>query len=183
MTPLAEGVFSFASTDPTQWVVLVLGVLATMYLILRARSRKKPDPLKSTGVQLSLAQQRQVERDLQRLMVELLDTARQITGQVELRSRKLEVLIADADQRIERLRIAESPAAAQSPGAPPPAAPISPNEAAATPPEPANIELPPDPRHAEVYALADEGSTTFEIARRLNRPNGEIELILALRRA
>jgi hypothetical protein len=32
-----------------------------------------------------------------------------------------------------------------------------------------------------VYALADEGRPPREIAARLNRPSGEIELILALR--
>jgi hypothetical protein len=39
----------------------------------------------------------------------------------------------------------------------------------------------PDPRHAEVYALADQGLSARDVARRLGRPNGEIELILALR--
>jgi DNA-binding NarL/FixJ family response regulator len=38
-----------------------------------------------------------------------------------------------------------------------------------------------DPQHEAVYALADQGKATAEIARQLNRPNGEIELILALR--
>jgi DNA-binding NarL/FixJ family response regulator len=38
-----------------------------------------------------------------------------------------------------------------------------------------------DPRHAEVYDLADEGQSAQEIARQTGRPRGEIELILALR--
>ena len=38
-----------------------------------------------------------------------------------------------------------------------------------------------DPRHAQVYDLADEGLSAPEIARQLGRPSGEIELILALR--
>jgi hypothetical protein len=38
-----------------------------------------------------------------------------------------------------------------------------------------------DPRHAEVYRLADQGQTPQQIAQRLGRPSGEIELILALR--
>ena len=36
-------------------------------------------------------------------------------------------------------------------------------------------------RWAEVYRLGDEGLTLSEISRRLARPNGEVELILALR--
>jgi DNA-binding NarL/FixJ family response regulator len=39
-----------------------------------------------------------------------------------------------------------------------------------------------DPRHALVYALADQGRSCKDIAQELNRPSGEIELILALRR-
>ena len=38
-----------------------------------------------------------------------------------------------------------------------------------------------DPRHAEVYVLADQGHSPHAIAQRLERPYGEIELILALR--
>jgi hypothetical protein len=38
-----------------------------------------------------------------------------------------------------------------------------------------------DPRHAEVYELADGGQSAQDIARQTGRPRGEIELILALR--
>jgi hypothetical protein len=38
-----------------------------------------------------------------------------------------------------------------------------------------------DPRHAEIYALADQGRSPRDIATHLGRPSGEIELILALR--
>ncbi len=38
-----------------------------------------------------------------------------------------------------------------------------------------------DPRHAEIYVLADQGRSSREIAHQLRRPDGEVELILALR--
>jgi hypothetical protein len=38
-----------------------------------------------------------------------------------------------------------------------------------------------DPRHAEVYDLADGGQSAQDIARQTGRPRGEVELILALR--
>jgi hypothetical protein len=38
-----------------------------------------------------------------------------------------------------------------------------------------------DARHAGVYELADAGMPAGQIAQRLARPSGEIELILALR--
>jgi DNA-binding NarL/FixJ family response regulator len=50
---------------------------------------------------------------------------------------------------------------------------------AAAAPAPFQPEL--DPRHAEVYALADQGQSAYDIANQLGRPRGEIELILALR--
>lgn len=72
------------------------------------------------------------------------------------------MLIREADEKIAAMK---SP-----PSAPPPRA------------EPAAPELPGDPRHAQVYALADQGRSSNEIAQQLHRPSGEIELILALRR-
>ncbi len=42
---------------------------------------------------------------------------------------------------------------------------------------------PADPLHARVHALADKGLNPVEIARQVDRPTGQIELILALRRA
>ena len=36
-------------------------------------------------------------------------------------------------------------------------------------------------RHAQVYALLDEGLTPYQIADRIGRPEGEVELIIALR--
>ena len=38
-----------------------------------------------------------------------------------------------------------------------------------------------DPRHQEVYTMADEGRSPGEIAKIVQRPAGEVELILALR--
>jgi hypothetical protein len=46
---------------------------------------------------------------------------------------------------------------------------------------PTSAPLPPDPRHVAVYQLADQGLTINAIAQQVDRPMGEIELILALR--
>ena len=50
--------------------------------------------------------------------------------------------------------------------------------------EESNLETAPqlDARHVAIYALADGGKAPHDIARELDRPKGEIELILALRR-
>ena len=60
----------FARNDSTQWAVLVVGVLATMYLVMRGRMKRRKDPLERPS--MSLSQQRQIERDMNGLMVEML---------------------------------------------------------------------------------------------------------------
>lgn len=75
----------------------------------------------------------------------------------ESRSRELERLIAQADERLRRLHALGPP----RPG---------PHHSDAA-----------DPLTARVYALADEGLPPVEIARRLDQHTGKIELMLALR--
>ena len=56
-----------------------------------------------------------------------------------------------------------------------------PADAAASAPLPASNQEEIDPQHAQIYALLDEGLTSHQIADRLGRPDGEVELIIALR--
>jgi hypothetical protein len=178
----------FSRDDSTQWVVLCVGVLATLYLVMRGRAKKRNDPLERRP-SMGISQQRQIERDMGQLMVEMLDTARQMTAQLDTRAARLEVLMKEADQKLTALKAASAgvPAVAAAPTAPPPAPPANlpvfearpvPNVPIA---KPEKLEIPPDPRHADVYQMADQGNSPNEIARQLNRPSGEVELILALR--
>jgi hypothetical protein len=48
---------------------------------------------------------------------------------------------------------------------------------------PVSLEKEMDRKYDEIYSLADVGQSTNQIARKLNRPHGEVELILALRGA
>ena len=50
------------------------------------------------------------------------------------------------------------------------------------PPAPLATEAPAETRHGDIYSLAKEGHSAQEIARMIQRPAGEVELILALRR-
>jgi hypothetical protein len=163
--------------DPiTKWAAIVLGILTILYATMRPWFRKK-DPLEKPHRFGSLAQQRSVEREMQNVLVELSEMARQITAQIDTRSARLEALIRQADERIAAMNAQAAakglPSAAKSPQ--------SQSEEKSLPPE--SAESPAiDPRHAEVYALADRGRSSKDIAQQLNRPSGEIELILALRR-
>ncbi|MCC6423890.1 MAG: hypothetical protein IT447_10465 [Phycisphaerales bacterium] len=153
--------------DLPQWVALCVGVVAVSYLMLR--SRKNKDPLRKTP-SISLSQQRSVERDMSNLLVELSDMARQISGQLDTRAAKLELLIKEADEKIAALRSTASMSAASSPSG------LMYNEPPVTIPD----EM-LDPRHAEIYRLCDLGKSAHEIAQQLDQPSGEVELILALR--
>ena len=112
----------------------------------------------TSGPRNRLTEQKVVEREVSTLLSELAEMARQISSHLDSRSARLEDLIRQADARIERL---------EALGA----------TAASPPIEPTNGE----PTNNEVYALADQGCSAKEIAQRLDRPKGEIELILALR--
>ncbi len=161
-----------AQTNSMNYAIYGMAILALTYIIVRPFLRRRKDPL-DKPFNLSLAQQRHVERQMNSALVELAEMARQITGQLDTRAARLSALMDDADRKIDELKqlsqqvitpANNSPATQTKPESPPP------------PPEPE------DSRHREVYDLADQGLAPPEIAAKLGRPRGEIELILALRR-
>jgi hypothetical protein len=195
--------------DKRPWIALLVGMAAISFVLFKPRRRfggaaKSHDPLEKPSNFGSLAQQRSVERQMQNLLVELSEMARQITGQLDTRAAKLETLIKDADERLAALRRASAaaPASASDQRAPDfrvgaqqsftfasPSQSIASSENVPTPPVTgprltltySQADDGPDPRHAEIYRLADQGRGPKEIAATLGRPSGEIELILALR--
>jgi len=161
----------------TSWTAIGIGVATIVYVafIRPLGKKKKEDPLSRPP---GLARQRSVERDMSNLLVELSEMARQMTGQLDTRAARLEALLREADEKIATLR------SLQPGGGPPHGVLVEAKllEADAVPmrtAEDASVAV--DPRHAEVYDLADEGQSAQEIARQTGRPRGEIELILALR--
>lgn len=162
-------------TDDKNWPLLGMLILAGAYILLRPMMKRR-DPLDRASGFKSLSQQRAVERQMQNLLVDFTEMARTMSAQLDSRAAKLEALIEQADQRLAQLRSA---------GVTIPSIDQQPRMKLVTddpPPDPSQTNPDQtDPRHAEVYALADEGRGAGEIAARLNRPSGEIELILALR--
>ena len=167
------------AANTNDYLIYGLGVTALIYLVVRPMLRKKKDPLERP-MNLGLSQQRQVERDMNNVLVELSQMARQITAQLDTRSAKLEALIEEADRKIEELKRLQQRA---TPAANPAVAkrPAVEQRATLAPPAPAAPKAVEADRHTEVYSLADSGHSAQDIASRLNRPRGEIELILALR--
>lgn len=176
--------------DPaTTWIAIAVGIMAVVYvtLVKPLRGKKqRQDPLERARVPSGLAQQRAVEGDMSNLLVELSAMARQMTGQLDVRAAKLELLIKDADERIATLRAMGPSANVALPAGSSPAndATFALEQAVSEAKALRGLVLPEqriDPRHAQVYDLADDGCPPHEIARQLDRPSGEIELILALR--
>lgn len=178
--------------DPAAaWIAIAVGVLAVVYVVYvrPLRKKKQSDPLDRGAAHGTLSQRRAVERDMSNLLVELSEMARQMTAQLDTRAAKLELLIREADEKIAVLRGLESANGHSDDGRVSAEQPTSSVAAALegvimearAPIRPSFAEPPLDPRHVRIYDMADEGHTPQEIARQLDRPSGEIELILALR--
>jgi hypothetical protein len=157
--------------NPNAWMIYAVAGIGGMYLLMRMLAKKKKDPLSDSPVRFSFSQHKAVEREMQNLLVELSEMARQITAQIDTRSAKLDALIREADDKIAELRALEQGSSHAG---------VHSVDSYRLPTSPAVMSN-EDPRHADVYRLADQGKSSPQIAAELNRPNGEVELILALR--
>jgi hypothetical protein len=161
-----------AISEAMQWIVWAVGALTIIYVVMRPKLRRK-DPLSQPGPKLSLSQQRSVEREMSNLLVELSQMSRQITAQLDTRAAKLEVLMQDADRKIAELKRLSGSSRGEL---------RTPSESTSSHPITGPAPSPSvEARYAEIYTLADAGRSPQEIAQHLNRPRGEIDLILALR--
>jgi len=159
-----------SNLDPFQkWAVIIAAVLTIIYAVMRPMRRRK-DPLVSRKP-VSLAGQREIEKQMTDLIVELEKMARQMTAQLDTRAARLEALLHEADEKIATLRsLAEA------------GAPVGGNLRLVSPDTTGEeTDDRTDPRHVEIYELAQNGHSAHQIAQQLGRPYGEIELILALR--
>lgn len=129
------------------------------------RGRKQSDASpagNAAATQINAADLRSLQEELDQLLADL-----------DARATRLEGLIAKAEVTIGTLQ-AEIRHAETMPRESIEAKP----RVRVTPPEP----LISDPVHQQVYQLSDAGYGPVDIARRLQQPTGQVELILALRR-
>lgn len=160
--------------------LIAVGSVMMLVVIGRLLSRRRPvnrpddqasRPSRQTG-QPAFTSTASHDR-LERMMTDAEELTRRLAAVLDNKAAKIEVLIEQAD---DRLRALEEAHAQPAPIAPVPSpSPAPPNE----PPAPLSI----DPLHRKVYDLADQGLTPVDIARQIDKPTGQIELILALRRA
>jgi len=177
-TPLLSA-FGFSGMNALQMVMLVLAVVALAVLLLstrgklRARQQTPASTVRERYAELS--GETSTRRDLEAVMLELDNLSRRVHGQLDTKFVKLETVIRDADERIERLtqllQMAKSaPVCDVLIGAGTTGEPYS----------SVGSDLRENP-HAAVYRMADAGETARAIAEAVDKPLGEIELILALR--
>jgi hypothetical protein len=187
-------------TDPST-LLLILLVVSAAILLLRTRPRRQL-PLEDVesidygelGKGPPFSDGR-LPANLAEWEVQMHETARQLSAQLDAKLSLLQALIADAERVAARLENAlERAHRALPPGSQAEALrsvaehgrDLSELDAAVIEPElSAPGEEPPAydraRRHAEVYRLADYGLAASEIARRVGSPVGEVELILSLR--
>ena len=190
----------------TVLLVVMLGIVG--YLLFRSKryfARLQNNPSKPVFSSEAATRQRyaNVPPAVADWEVEMHDFAREVAGQLDSKMSGLSSLIREADRAASRLEAAVAAAErkgvalrpetsalpADAPDRHPPSPPIdqaAPLKAVSSPALSAVAtdasELPsPDRRYDEIYLLADYGFDTNEIARRVNIPAGEIQLILSLR--
>lgn len=152
-------------------MLMLLGVLVAVAVVMRLGVRRRKDASRIDSQTSRHAERHnarlesQARDDINELMVRLEELSREICGQIDTRYAKLEHVLAESEKTLSALR-----AALQQQSALPRSA------SSPTPP-------PADPRHAEIFRLAQSGKTTLEIARELAMTVGEVELVLSLERS
>ena len=154
---------------PPWWAFAIAGggLLVVLFVPrwLARRSKVLDDPKRRPTAQEEL------HHSMDRLLIELQETARDINSTMDTKMIALNRLIEEADRKIETLRSMQegpSPSPVEKPG---PSAERETEEARM------RREL-----GQEICRLADEGKTELEIARMTGSPRGEVELVLSLRK-
>ncbi len=145
---------------PTQYVFLILGVAALIFVLNRRRRREATD-LRPPGA--FEAPSRDPRGELEHLLAEIQDLSRDHIARLDTKIRLLTQLLQDCDQKKREIE-------ALLDRAPAPPGP---------PPRPAK---PGNPLHDQVYGLVDAGKEVADICAATGLEKGEVELILGLRR-
>jgi hypothetical protein len=182
-----------AKMEPSEMLLLAVIVAVTSMMLIRIRRYMRRQK-KSQSVMVRTDRPDRGERghhlglpaEAMKWEVEMHQTARDLSAQLDSKMSALGHLIRDADLASARLETAleaasghlQPPAQAES---------LEATETTDTHPDSTPVDGSPgeeaiDQRgHEELYTLADYGFDAREIARRLGIPIGEVELILRLR--
>ena len=149
-------------------------IVMTIWFVVRLTRRQR---LRSQEPDHNLGPRERIERikqvggmksDLRELMVEIEQMARRLGAQLDAKTIHLEKLLEEADVKIHAMTNADHRASDESPA-----------EESAKPKLEPQVVL--DPLTVKVYALADAGQDSVQIAQKLDEHVGKVELMLALR--
>ncbi len=186
------------STEHLSQVLIVVGLMGMMLIIFRllkknARNRRlhrneqntRPTPQPTPShISASTATRDRIEQ----LMSDAEELTRRLAAHMDNKAAHLETLLAQTEDRIAELERLMAVAAGHDgttqPTDPPRVPTPDQSRSPGAPHDRSQREDagPIDPLHRRVYGLADEGCSAIDIARKLDRPTGQIELILALRK-
>lgn len=183
----AEGGRSMAQ-QTASWVLIAAAIVLLTWVMMRLqwrRQRRSPDEEPVAQMRETLGE-RQAESER---AAEVGEIVRDMAARLETRAARLEALLDQADERIEKLEarlaagaVSQSVTASDRPSQPMQISQSEPSDPWAEPQGAPTVSANGrDPLHQEVYELADGGQTPLDIARRLDQQVGTIELILALR--
>lgn len=164
--PPAPHVPAWREQLPVASVAILLGAMLVGWSLWQRRKLLKQQALKPAAARsMTIAESQQLQRDVA-------DLTEKLAHQLDVRAARLEKMLEQADQRIATMEklLAAKPAPVM----------IEPKPRSSTPLQGLDT---PALQHRDVYALADEGLTPVQIAQRLSKPTGQIELILNLRKA
>jgi DNA-binding NarL/FixJ family response regulator len=173
---------------PLIWIgpIAFLGVFLLVKTWRRvARSKAHSD----LSVQERIGRQSQ-KRDIyydqmSELMAALADLSRQINGQIDTRLAKLEILLRQADEKIDILNQQKKQGTDKKQPSPPgqpgkDIKDIAEQFRQSIPPEKQENDKNLSPQARKVLEMFNQGISKIDIAQQLDRPVGEIELILSL---
>lgn len=168
--------FGGGGISSSQLVMLALAIGGLSVVMVSTRRRIRESRALSrprARDQYSSSRQQVAKRDLEAVMLELDQLSRQIHGRIDTKLARLEILLRDADERIEAL------SALQQASDPPDRKPPDRSRAVGT----ANLSAThksKDDTRASVIRLAQSGRSSVEIAKAVGRTPGEVELMIAL---
>lgn len=158
----AETGSSLTSLIPT--ALFAAGTALAVFILLR-NLRKRAARQRASGTPRERIDQIQSEAAARRLTesysADAVELTERLAAMLDARAAAIEKLLEDADKAIARLKRHVA-------------------NAHSTPlPQGADPEL--DPSQRQIHELADQGLAPAQIARTLNKPIGQVELVLALR--
>lgn len=157
-------------------LVLITAIVLSLISIRRKYRERGPSPRAYAREQMNrLKEQKVIETDLNNILIHLQQFSREMNANLDAKVIRIERAMKDADARIEDLeRLVR-----QSNGSP--ALDITVGDDAE--PEIRQTRKKRASAHDQIHALADRGMSPSEIASKLSRSLGEVELVVAMHNA